>query len=158
MPFYAALGNFRKFNTNNGQWEPVSDTGKDHITLAWRQDPFDATTEKALDAWPPIVDGSVKGDTRLFGPNHDIPLYEVAFTDADIHERAQLFHTQHLQADENGFLVHLLHPHITKKHLSNAVPCLHDGDRLCATTLFIQEVRKPCPLYERALFLPLSDE
>lgn len=146
MPFYASFGNLCIYSKTKG-WIPLTDNGKGHVTLAWRQDEFDEMAVTQLNAWPAPQEFLVS-KAATYGFDNELPGYELAFMSADQQERGQAFRDEHLQKDEEGRAFATLTPHIA----SNNLPVLFTGDLLRAGRLTIKQTDGGVVVYERILY------
>ena len=125
---------------------PISENGKDHITISFRENsPFDNTDE--LEYWPDHIEVEVVGED-MFGDNNDIPVYRVRFVGIELAGILTRFHHQ-TEYRTPGNEIEGYSPHITQKHLSGPLTI---GTRLMASRIFIKKVgTDDSPLYERHL-------
>ena len=148
MPYICGLGPFLLIDPNASDnrlhgFAPISDNGKEHVTISFRETEFDDTD--FIEHLTSLICVSVTGEA-LFGPNEDIPVYTVEFDD---YCRSALLSVHDLTEQRSmlDFVPTAYNPHITRKHLNRD---LSPGTQLFAQRVFIKEVgsEKP-PLYER---------
>jgi len=145
MPYFAALGPFVKFDD---EFTPISYSGKDHLTIAFRETIFNSIEELAEIS--KFVRVTIIGNA-MFGEHNDTPVFLVAFSDSRDKHLIETFREKHQQAREGEFQPAFYRPHITKKHVDLQ---LQVGDELLAKRVFIQEAgehKQSTPLWETPL-------
>ena len=159
MPYVCGVGPFLLQARDDGPLtlHPISQNKKDHISVAFRDIPFNLNKTDELEYWPLRIEVEVVGED-MFGDANDIPVYLVKFVDSEVKDRLYHYHdlvefrtpTQYLHYNgPPAPLARPFRPHITRKHLTGP---LQVGARLLASRIFIKKVDYDGPpLYERQL-------